>query len=50
MGSLDASVEASDPVEFARGLSTLEPLNDRYRALVAARYADLLDHQVRATD
>jgi hypothetical protein len=50
MGSLGASAEASDPAEFAHGLSTLEPLNDRYRALVAARYADLLDHQVRATD
>ena len=44
MTALDASVEASDPVRVLERLTTLEHLNDRYRAIVAARYAELLDH------
>ena len=44
MTALDASVEASDPVRVLERLTTMEHLNDRYRAIVAARYAELLDH------
>ncbi len=43
MTALDASVEASDPVRVLERLTTMEHLNDRYRAIVAARYAELLD-------
>jgi hypothetical protein len=42
MTSLDASVEPLDAARFQACLTTLERLNDRYRALVAARYAHLL--------
>lgn len=47
--SLEASVEANDTGRFRECLSTLERLNDRYRSIVAARYADLLDRHAAGT-
>lgn len=41
--ALDASVEEQDAARFRECLGTLEQLNDRYRAIVAARYTDLLN-------
>lgn len=42
---LDESVAAIDHARFRRALGELEALNDRYRALVAARYAELLNRE-----
>jgi hypothetical protein len=41
--TLDACVEANDSARLRACLSALDALNDRYRAIVAARYADLLN-------
>lgn len=49
MTSLDASIEALDTLRVREYLATLEGLNDRYRAIVATRYAELLDHHARGT-
>jgi hypothetical protein len=46
---LGASVEVHDTCAFRECLSTLERLNDRYRAIVAARYAHLLDRHAGDT-
>jgi hypothetical protein len=41
--TLVACVEANDSARLRACLSALDALNDRYRAIVAARYADLLN-------
>lgn len=50
MTSLDASVEPLDAARFQACLTTLEGLNDRYRVIVAARYAHLLAHRTDGSE